>query len=65
MIKNIIAPIQAWLLAQKRCVGCGTPLEGARKEKKARANVVICKCNRIYILDNVKKIYRRAKLEEV
>ena len=31
MFKNIISPVQAWLLANGQCVGCGTPLEKGEK----------------------------------
>jgi len=34
MFKNMISPIQAWLLSQGRCVGCGKPLEGEKSEKR-------------------------------
>jgi len=27
MFKDVIAPIQAWLLSQGRCVGCGKELK--------------------------------------
>ncbi len=63
MIKNIIAPVQAWLLSQKRCVGCGASLEGATQ--KINKKIISCKCGRIYILDSKTKTYRRAKLNEI
>ena len=31
MFKNVIAPVQAWLLSQGRCVGCGTQLPDGKK----------------------------------
>jgi hypothetical protein len=66
MFKKIIAPVQAWLLAQGKCVGCGELLEGAKKEKKgADQEKVSCKCGRIYIFDLKTKKYRRALFEEV
>ena len=37
MFKNIIAPVQAWLLSRGQCVGCGTPLASAKKEKSKLA----------------------------
>jgi len=64
MFKNIIAPAQAWLLSQGRCVGCGMPLKNTPGEKKSNFEKVICKCGRIYIYDANTKKYRRAKLEE-
>lgn len=66
MIKNAIAPIQAWLLSQGRCVGCGMPLDKAKTSKhKTGTEKVTCKCGRIYIHDTKAKTYRRALLEEV
>ncbi len=66
MFKNIIAPIQAWLLSQGRCVGCGMPLSRAKHEKRPDGTEkVICKCGRIYIYDPKTKKYRRALFEEI
>ena len=66
MFKKIIAPVQAWLLAQGKCVGCGEPLTSAKKEKKgADQEKISCKCGRIYIFDTKTKKYRRALFEEV
>ncbi len=64
MIKNFIAPIQTWLLTQKRCVGCGTPLNQAKNKKSNPRKMVVCRCGRIYIFEN-KGIYRRARFDEV
>lgn len=64
MIKNIIAPIQTWLLNQKRCVGCGMPLSKGIKQKVKGQTKIICKCKRVYIFDLKTKKYRRAKLNE-
>ena len=33
MYKNIIAPVQAWLLAKGQCVGCCRDLNKGKKEK--------------------------------
>lgn len=66
MFKNVIAPIQAWLLSQGKCVGCGRELsEGKREEKRDATEKVTCKCGRIFIYDTKTKRYRRALLEEV
>ncbi len=66
MFKNIIAPVQAWLLAQGRCVGCGTPLaKGKREKRKDGTEKVTCKCGRIFIFNPKTKKYRRALFEEV
>lgn len=66
MFKNIIAPVQAWLMSKGQCVGCGTPLEKANHEKREDdTEKVICKCGRIYIFDKGSKKYHRALFEEV
>ncbi len=66
MFKNIISPVQAWLLSQNRCVGCGSFLSSAVREKrKDGTEKVICKCGRIFIYDQKNKKYRRALFEEV
>lgn len=66
MLKNVIAPIQAWLLFQGRCVADGRPLsEGKREKRKDDTFRVTHSCGRIYIFDSKTKKYRRALLEEV
>ncbi|KKQ97675.1 MAG: hypothetical protein UT24_C0010G0011 [Candidatus Woesebacteria bacterium GW2011_GWB1_39_12] len=66
MLKNVIAPIQAWLLSQGRCVADGQPLDKSKKERKDNGNFrVTHSCGRIYIYDSKTKKYRRALLEEV
>jgi predicted nucleic acid-binding Zn-ribbon protein len=66
MFKNVIAPVQAWLLSQGRCVGCGRELSAGKVEKKRDGTEkVTCGCGRIFIHDPKNKTYRRALLEEV
>ena len=66
MFRNVIAPIQAWLLSQARCVGCGRELSAQKSEKKRDGTQKIsCECGRIFIYDAASKKYRRALLEEV
>lgn len=66
MFKNVIAPIQSWLLGRGQCVGCGTALaKGERAPHKGDTSKVTCKCGRIYIYDNAKKSYRRALFSEI
>lgn len=66
MFKNIIAPVQAWLLVSGKCVGCGMPLAKGKKEKIGEEKErVICKCGRIFVFDKKTKKYRRALFEEV
>lgn len=66
MFKNIIAPVQAWLLSKGKCVGCGTPLDKGKKELRSDGTQKItCRCGRIFIYDLATKKYRRALFEEV
>lgn len=65
MFKNVIAPIQAWLMSQGKCVGCGMPLSKATHKTHKLGEMVTCKCGRIYIQDSKTKAYRRALLDEV
>jgi DNA-directed RNA polymerase subunit RPC12/RpoP len=66
MFKNVIAPIQAWLLSQGRCVGCGTDLSlGKSKKSQYGVEVTCMKCGRIFIKNVKTNTYRRALLEEV
>jgi predicted nucleic acid-binding Zn-ribbon protein len=66
MFKNVVAPIQAWLLSQGRCVGCGKELKiGKREDRRDGTEKVTCSCGRIFIYDPKPKKYRRALLEEV
>ena len=66
MFKNAVAPIQAWLLSQKRCVGCGKNLSLGKKEKHANdTEKVTCSCGRVYIFNPKLKTYRRALLDEI
>lgn len=61
MFKNMIAPMQAWLLAQGKCVGCGKLLE--RKDGKGLVQVT-CECGRIYMYDTGSRRFRRATFDE-
>ncbi len=65
MIKNIIAPVQAWLLSQARCVGCGMPIKNGKKISKGSKSLFKCKCLRIYVFEKEENRYRRAKIDEV
>jgi hypothetical protein len=66
MLKNVIAPIQAWLLSRGQCVGCGTALDKGKKTKAVGSNEKItCKCGRIFIHDLKNGSYRRALFSEV
>jgi hypothetical protein len=66
MFKKIIAPVQAWLLSQGKCVGCGRLLKkGQKEDHKEGAEKVTCQCGRIFIHDKEADKYRRALFEEV
>jgi len=66
MFKNIIAPVQAWLLSRGQCVGCGAFLTNGKVTKhKNGTEKVICRCGRIYIHDPKNRRYRRALFDEV
>lgn len=66
MFKNVIAPIQSWLLLRGQCVGCGMPLsKGTIEKRDGGSEKVTCKCGRIFIHDTKKSSYRRALFSEV
>ena len=62
MFKNMIAPVQAWLLSQGKCVGCGKLLA---KPQGSGLIQVTCECGRIYMYDAQGDKYRRASLDEI
>lgn len=62
MLKNIIAPVQAWLLSQGKCVGCGKPLPKKSGEDLMR---ITCECGRIYMYDSKGNVFRRATFDEI
>ncbi|OGG35862.1 hypothetical protein A2363_04600 [Candidatus Gottesmanbacteria bacterium RIFOXYB1_FULL_47_11] len=63
MFKNIIAPMQAWLMSQGKCVGCGKVLD--RKPGTGWVQVTCASCGRVYMYDTTGKKFRRATLDEV
>ncbi len=66
MFKNVIAPVQAWLISRGQCVGCGMQLAKAKDvANTGRAQKVTCQCGRIYMYDSKTTKYRRALFEEV
>lgn len=67
MFKNIIAPVQAWLLSRGQCVGCGKPLSKGEREDRGdnTTEKVTCRCGRIFIYNKKANRYRRARFEEV
>lgn len=66
MLKNVVAPIQAWLISQGRCVADGQPLSEAKHVKLPNGTEKVThSCGRIFIYDPKLKKYRRALFEEV
>jgi len=66
MFKNVISPIQAWLMSQGKCVADGKLLAKAKKTKRKDGTYKVTHdCGRIYIYNPKTKKYRRALLEEV
>ena len=66
MFKNVIAPVQAWLLSRGQCVGCGMPLKNGRVTAlKNDLEKITCKCGRIFIHETKTNKFRRALFEEV
>lgn len=65
VFKNVISPIQVWLLSQGRCVGCGRELSAGLAAKSTKGEKLTCNCGRIFIRDSKTKKYRRALLDEV
>jgi predicted nucleic acid-binding Zn-ribbon protein len=66
MFRNVLAPVQAWLLSQGRCVGCGMDLSDGKKTTTPKGEKITCnKCGRIFIKDSATAKYRRALFEEV
>ncbi len=62
MLKNMLAPVQAWLLSQGKCVGCGKPLVTPNGKGLVRVD---CGCGRIYMYDAASHKYRRALIHEI
>lgn len=63
MIKNLISPIQAWLLSQGRCVGCGELLSRGKKQDVNGKKIVTCRCGRMFV--EIDGTYRRALFNEI
>lgn len=65
MFKNLISPIQAWLLSQGRCVGCGESLHFGKVHQVKNKELVTCRCGRTFVHDSAKGVYRRALFDEI
>lgn len=66
MIKRVLAPVQAWVLLQGKCVGCGTNLAlGKKLERRDNTHQVTCSCGRVFIFLKTTGKYRRAEINEI
>lgn len=65
MFKNLIVPIQLWLLSQGRCVACGESLENGKKHFANKKSLITCRCGRMFVHNTEKNTYRRAFFDEV
>lgn len=65
MFKSLISPVQAWLLIQNRCVGCGRDLSESKALIHKLGEKITCVCGRIFIRETKSKKLRRALLTEV
>jgi len=54
--------MQAWLLSQGKCVGCGKQLPAVNTTVPTR---MTCPCGRIYMYDPQSGKFRRATLDEI
>ncbi len=62
----MLAPVQAWILLQGKCVGCGRTLAtGHKLERGDNSQQVTCQCGRIFIFDKRRGKYRRAQRQEI
>lgn len=60
MFRNIVLPMQAWLLVQKQCTSCGRSLEKSKKRRPKNGIVkVFCRCGQAFIYDKQTKKYQR------
>ena len=65
MIRKILAPVQAWILLQGKCVGCGRSLGlGYKVEREDNTQKVYCRCGRIFVFNKRTGKFRRATVEE-
>lgn len=66
MIKTLIAPVQAWLLSQGRCVACGRELNKQKVGKKRNNEIMTtCECGRVFMKDQNSGKFRRALMSEL
>ena len=65
MFKNLISPIQQWLLSQHRCVGCGEDLGKGKKSKNKGLTLITCRCGRIFVQNSQTGFCRRAMFNEI
>jgi len=61
ILKQIIGPIQQWLLEEGKCVSCGGSLAPhfKRSHVEAGAEVISCPCGQVYLYLPKAKLYKR------
>jgi len=62
--KAFIIPLQKWLLAQGKCVGCGRSLSEGQKKPSDGIFLVTCRCHRIFVYQQKENTYHRALFKE-
>jgi len=67
ILKPLIAPIQARILAKHMCPACTRSLDKSKKREPitTETELVTCECGRQYIYNRPHRRYRRALQEEV
>jgi DNA-directed RNA polymerase subunit RPC12/RpoP len=66
ILKQIIGPIQQWLLEEGKCVSCGGALSAHLKgnEVESGAEVISCPCGQTYLYLPKAKLYKRLTANE-
>lgn len=61
VLKQIIGPIQQWLLEEGKCVSCGGALSSQLKGSKVESGdeVISCPCGQNYLYMPKAKLYKR------
>ncbi len=57
--RQIIAPIQQWLLEQGKCAVCGGELPRGKKITGEKGERVTCSCGQAYLYLPEAKLYKR------
>ncbi len=57
--RQVIAPIQQWLLEQGKCAVCGEELPAGKKLPGEKGELVVCPCGKEYFYLPKAKLYKR------